>query len=78
MVNNIISECNKLVKKKKKEYKIRHDKVGKRIHSFRNRKVDKFADFLLLVFLLLVLSLLFTSLEFFTSVLADGFSLEFE
>ena len=44
-------------------------------------KVDNFANFLFLSFvllLLLLLLLLFTPLEFFTSVLADGFSLEFE
>ena len=43
--------------------------------------LDSFSDFLLFKFcyqVLLLLLLLFTPLEFFTSVLADGFSLEFE
>ena len=44
----------------------------------RVSKVDNFADFHFFYYYKVSLLLLFTPLEFFTSVLADGFSLEFE
>ena len=46
--------------------------------KWRERARDIRASGMTLLLLLLLLLLLFTPLEFFTSVLADGFSLEFE